>query len=76
MDAELLGWRMDIGYSFGLSAAYFASIFLEKTPAAFLAPYFDPLVAVLVMLFMLPESVKMLWTPSRMCSSSPRRRRR
>lgn len=61
VDAELLGWRMDIGYSFGLSAAYFASIFLEKTPAAFLAPYFDPLVAVLVMLFMLPESVKMLW---------------
>ena len=61
VDAELLGWRMDIGYSFGLSAAYFGSIFLERTPAAFLAPYFDPLVAVLVMLFMLPESVKMLW---------------
>ena len=29
VDAEA-GWRMDIGYSFGLSAAYFASIFLGR----------------------------------------------
>ncbi len=61
VDAELLGWKLDIAYSFGLAAAYFGSIFLGKTRLAFLAPYFDPVVAVLVMLFMLPESIRMLW---------------
>lgn len=61
VDAELLGWKLDIAYSFGLSVAYFGSMFLERTPMAFIAPYFDPIVAVLVMLFMMPESIKMLW---------------
>ena len=60
VDAELLGWKTDIAYSGGLSLAFFLSIFLDKTPLAFLSPYFDPLVAVAVMLMMLPESVKIL----------------
>lgn len=57
---ELLGWKMDVLYSFGMSAAFFLSRLLAGTRLAFLAPYFDPLVAVLVMVFMLPESVKVL----------------
>lgn len=61
VDAEILGWRLDIAYSFGLSFAFFASLFLERTPLAFLAPYFDQIVAILVMLFMLPEVIRMLW---------------
>lgn len=61
VDVELIGWKLDVAYSFGLSAAYFASMFLEGTSLAYLAPYFDPLVAVGVMVFMLPETVKMLW---------------
>ena len=61
VEAELLGWRLDIGYSLGMSLAFFASSFLVKTPLAFIAPYFDQIIAVLVMVFMLPESVKMLW---------------
>ena len=61
VEAELLGWRLDIGYSLGMSLAFFASSFLVKTSLAFIAPYFDQIIAVLVMVFMLPESVKMLW---------------
>ncbi len=61
VDAEILGWKLDIAYSFGLSFAFFASLFLERTPFAFLAPYFDQIVAILVMLFMLPEVIRMLW---------------
>ena len=61
VEAELMGWRLDIGYSLGMSLAFFASSFLVKTPLAFIAPYFDQIIAVLVMVFMLPESVKMLW---------------
>lgn len=63
--AELMGWRLDIGYSLGMSLAFFASSFLVKTPLAFIAPYFDQIIAVLVMVFMLPESVKMLWSSVR-----------
>ena len=65
VEAELLGWRVDIGYSLGMSLAFFASSFLVKTPLAFIAPYFDQIIAVLVMVFMLPESVKMLWSSVR-----------
>lgn len=63
--SELLGWKMDIEYSFGMALAFFGSSFLSKTPLAFLAPYFDQIVAVLVMAFMLPDSVKMLWNTMR-----------
>lgn len=44
-----------------MSAAFLASSFLEKTPAAFLCPYFDPIMAALVAIFMLPENIRMLW---------------
>ena len=65
VEAELMGWRLDIGYSLGMSLAFFAFSFLVKTPLAFIAPYFDQIIAVLVMVFMLPESVKMLWSSVR-----------
>lgn len=65
VEAELMGWRLDIGYSLGMSLAFFASSFLVKTPLAFIAPYFGQIIAVLVMVFMLPESVKMLWSSVR-----------
>lgn len=62
VDAEILGWRLDIWYSLGLSLAFFGSTFLAKTPLAPIAPYFDPLVAVIIMLGMVPETLKMLWS--------------
>ena len=61
VDAEILGWKLDISYSLGMSLAFFASVFLEKTPLRPFAPYFDSLMAVLVIVSMLPENVKMLW---------------
>lgn len=62
VDAEILGWKVDIAYSLGLSAAFFGAVFLDRTPLHFIAPYFDQIVAVIVMFMMLPESVKMLWS--------------
>ena len=47
IDAELLGWRLDILYSLGMAAAFFASRYLERTPLALIVPYFDQIVAVL-----------------------------
>jgi len=60
VEAELLGWRLDIVYSLGMSLAFFLSRYLELTPLAFLAPYFDQIIAVLVILFMLPENIQLL----------------
>lgn len=59
--AELLGWKLDIGYSVGMACAFFGSIFLDRTPLAFLSPYFDQIVAVVIVLGMLPENLRMLW---------------
>lgn len=61
IEAELLGWKLDIFYSLGMSLAFFISLYLEKTPIGFISPYFDSIVAVLVMIFMLPENIKVLW---------------
>ena len=63
IEAELLGWKLDIVYSLGMSFAFFISLYLERTPIAFVAPYFDQIVAVVVMIFMLPESVKYQFSP-------------
>ena len=59
--AELLGWKLDIFYSLGMAFAFVVAMYLKKTPLAFIVPYFDQIIAVLVMVFMLPESIKILW---------------
>ena len=61
IEAELLGWKLDIAYSMGMALAFFLSMYLKKTPLTFITPYFDQIVAVLVMVFALPESIKVLW---------------
>lgn len=60
IEAEIMEWKLDIAYSIGLSVAFFASTYLENTKLAFLTPYFDPIVAVVVVLLMLPENIRML----------------
>ena len=37
---ELLGWKLDIIYSLGMALAFLLSLTLERTPLAFLSPYF------------------------------------
>lgn len=58
--AELLGWKLDIYYSIGMSLAFFGSLFFDHTPFAFISPYFDGLMAIVVMVFMMPETLQML----------------
>ncbi len=59
--AELFGWKLDIRYSMGMACAFFGSTFLDRTPLAFLSPYFDQIVAIAIVIGMLPENIKMLW---------------
>lgn len=58
--AEILGWKLDVCYSLGMSFAFFIAMQLKHTPLAFLSPYFDQLIAIVIMLFMIPESIKIL----------------
>ena len=60
VEAEIIGWRIDWSYSLGLSLAFFLSSFLNKTPLKDFAPYIDSIIAILIMLMMLPENIKML----------------
>lgn len=61
VDAELIGWKIDIFYSIGMSIAFFASMFFENTPLSFISPYFDQIMAVIVILLTIPDSIKLLW---------------
>ena len=61
VETELLEWRLDIWYSGGMSIAFFLGSFLEKTPLAFIYPYFDQLVAVVIICMVLPTNLKILW---------------
>lgn len=63
--AELMGWKLDIAYSMGMSLAFFASLYLKHTPIAFIAPYFDQVIAIVVMIMMLPKSIKVLWNAAK-----------
>lgn len=60
VDAEILGWKLDIGYSFGIAGAFIISALLEYTPLSFVAPYFDQVVTILIVISMLPENIKLL----------------
>lgn len=60
VETELLEWRLDIWYSGGMSIAFFLGSFLEKTPLAFIYPYFDQLVAVVIICMVLPTNIKIL----------------
>lgn len=58
--AEILGWKLDVAYSLGMSLAFFIAVQLQHTSLGFLSPYFDQIIAIVVMIFMVPETIKML----------------
>lgn len=58
--AEILGWKLDVAYSIGMSLAFFIAVQLQNTSLGFLSPYFDQIIAIVVMIFMIPETIKML----------------
>ena len=60
LDMEIYGWKVDVAYSLGMGLAFFGSTFLKGTPLEVISPYFDQIVSVLIVLFMMPEALKML----------------
>lgn len=58
--AELYGWRLDIFYSLGMSLAFFLSSFMEGTFLDPIVPYFDQIMAILIVFSVLPDLFKMI----------------
>ena len=58
--AEILGWKLDVAYSLGMSLAFFIAVQLQNTSLGFFSPYFDQIIAIVVMIFMVPQTIKML----------------
>lgn len=58
--AELMGWKLDIYYSFGMSFSFFMASLLNRTAFAFISPYFDQIMTIIVMVLMLPEMIHLM----------------
>ncbi|MGL5439098.1 MAG: cation transporter [Filifactoraceae bacterium] len=60
--SEILGWHVDVAYSLGMSLMFFISSFLKNTMFEFITPYFDQIVVVIIVIIMLPEMIKMIYS--------------
>lgn len=60
IEMEVYGWKLDVFYSLGMSGAFLLSVFLKNTRLSFILPYFDQIVSVLIIVFMLPGAVSIL----------------
>lgn len=60
VDVEIYGWKIDVYSSVAVSIAFFLSSFLVNTPLAFLSPYFDQIVAIVLAIGMMKEPIEMI----------------
>lgn len=60
IDAELVGWKIDILASAGVGIAFLLSGLLEGSKWAALAPYMDQIIAIIIAIVMLPQPYKMI----------------
>ena len=59
--AELYVWKLDVISSMGVALAFFAQMLLQKTSLSWASPYIDPIVAIIMSLFLITEPIKMIW---------------
>lgn len=58
VDLEIKGWQIDVYYSLGIALAFSISTLLVNTPLSPIIPYIDQIIAIIVVLFMLPNMFK------------------
>lgn len=59
--AELYAWKLDIIGSLGVSLAFALEVVLRQTSAAWFGPYIDPIVAIVMALFLIREPIHMIF---------------
>lgn len=60
--AELYIWKLDVIGSIGVAIAFFVQLILERTDYAWIAPYVDPAVAIVMALLLIKEPVETIFT--------------
>ena len=58
--SDLIVWKIDMIYSFGMFLSFAIQIFLVNTRFSVISPYVDSVLAIIISLFMLPEPFKMI----------------
>lgn len=60
VDAEIIGWKIDVFSSIGVGIAFLIGSFLEHTQYAWLSPYTDQIIAIIIAIIMLPQPIQMI----------------
>lgn len=60
LEAELYSWKLDVFLSIAIAAGYLAESLLQRTSLAWIGPYVDPITAICIAVFMLPEPIRLL----------------
>lgn len=60
MESELYVWKVDAYSTAGVGLAFLMQIILQNTPLAWITPYIDPGIAVVMAIILLPEPVAMV----------------
>ncbi|MEG0542178.1 MAG: cation transporter, partial [Angelakisella sp.] len=58
--AEIYGWKVDFLCGFGVALAFLVPTFLTDTSVAWIIPYFDQIVAIILVVFVIPEPIRMI----------------
>lgn len=59
--AELYAWKLDIIGSLGVAVAFALQLLLQQTAVSWFTPYIDPIVAIVMALFLIREPVHMIF---------------
>ncbi len=59
--AEIYIWKLDALSTLGVGAAFVIQLILQRTALAWLSPYIDPGIAIIMALILLKEPISMFW---------------
>ena len=57
IEAELYIWKLDSFSTFGVGLAFIIKLLIENTTYAYIGPYIDPVIAIILALFLLKEPI-------------------
>lgn len=57
VDIQIKGWEVDVLYSFGMALAFFVALLLKGTFLSPILPYFDQIIAVIIIVCTLPTLI-------------------
>lgn len=60
LNAEIVGWKIDVASSIGVSVVFLLSSTLEGTSFYGIVPYFDQIIAIMIAVIMLPQPLRMI----------------